>query len=127
MEHPEVLVVGETPSLGRSITDLLVSGDVPARYALDLNTEGAPTQLAERFPVVVAASNGPFCATARRWAKGEFPNVSLVVVGSRDPVLAQGLKKVYLVSLPLLPARFLELIRELLASAPTVSRPSRAP
>ncbi|MGP8073101.1 MAG: hypothetical protein ACLPZM_08265 [Thermoplasmata archaeon] len=121
MESPEVLVVGETPSLGRSITDLLVSGDVRARYVHDLGSEGPLGTLARRFPVVVAACNSPFCATARQWVRGEIPDVALVVVGSRDPVLAQATKKVHLVSLPLLPARFLELIRDLMAAVPSGS------
>jgi len=118
MESPEVLVVGETPSLGRSITDLLVSGDVHARYVHDVRSEEPLANLAHRFPVVVAASNSPFCQTARQWARGEIPGVALVVVGSRDPVLADLPKKVHLVPLPLIPSQFLELVRELIAAVP---------
>ncbi|MCI4372279.1 MAG: hypothetical protein L3K02_01340 [Thermoplasmata archaeon] len=113
MESPGVLVVGETPSLGRSITDLLESGDVPVQYVIELAHEMPFSDLASRFPVVVAACNGLYCTTARRWTRGELPNVELVVVGSRDPVvLSDG--AVHRVPLPLLPAQFLRLIRELL-------------
>jgi len=108
-----VLVVGETPSLGRSITDLLESGDVRAQYVLDLASEQPLSTLASRFRIVVAACNGLYCTTARRWVRGELPNVELVVVGSRDPVVVGG-ANLHLVPLPLLPAQFLGLIRGLL-------------
>jgi len=121
MGSPEVLVVGETPSLGRSITDMLVSGDVRARYVGDVRSEAPLATLARRFPVVVAASNSLYCATARKWVRGEIPYVALVVVGSRDPVLTQVAKAVHLVSLPLRPSRFLEMIRELLAATSALS------
>ncbi|MGA8275474.1 MAG: hypothetical protein WB789_01275 [Thermoplasmata archaeon] len=121
MESPGVLVVGETPSLGRSITDLLESGDVRAQYVLDLANEPPLSNLASRFRVVVAACNGLYCATARRWARGELPNVELVVVGSRDPSIVGG-TNLHLVPLPLLPAKFLGLIRELLERPEVPSR-----
>ncbi|MGA8664040.1 MAG: hypothetical protein WB809_03085 [Thermoplasmata archaeon] len=120
MDHPEVLVVGETPSLGRSITDLLVSGGVPARFVGDVRAEAPLASLARRFPVVVAASNSPTCSTAREWVRGELPDVALVVVGSRDPILTRVTPAVHVVSLPLLPSRFLELIRELMAATRAV-------
>ncbi|MGD0257646.1 MAG: hypothetical protein ABSB90_07190 [Thermoplasmata archaeon] len=113
MESPGVLVVGETPSLGRSIADLLESGDVPARYVLDLTSEQPLNGIAGRFPVVVAACNSLYCSTARRWARGELPNVELVVVGSRDPLVVGG-GNLHVVPLPLFPSKFLSLIRSLL-------------
>jgi hypothetical protein len=126
MENPGVLVVGETPSLGRSITDLLESGNVRARCVLDVASEQPLSTLGQRFSVVVAASNGLYCATARRWARGELPNVDLVVVGSRDPIVAAG-SNVHLVSLPLLPAKFLSLIRGLLEHPPSSAHTSVHP
>ena len=122
MGAPEVLVVGETPSLGRSITDLLETENVRARHVLDLRDEGELSRLWLRAPVLVAASNGPFCTTARRWIRGEFPGVALVVVGSRDPVLTPELNRVHLVALPLQPDRFLGLIQELLDQTSVESR-----
>ncbi len=127
MASPGVLVVGETPSLGRSIADLLESGDVPARYVHDLTAEPPLSDLARRFPVVVAACNGLYCTTARRWARGELPDVELVVVGSRDPSVVGG-ANLHLVPLPLLPAKFLGLIRGLLEQPglPSHRRPESA-
>lgn len=118
-----MLVIGETPSLGRSITDLLESGDIQAQYVLDVASEQPLSDLARRYPVVVAASNGLFCTTARRWARGELPKVELVVVGSRDPVAIGG-ANLHAVPLPLLPATFLDLIRGLLEHS---ARPAPAP
>lgn len=116
MEPPGVLVIGETPSLGRSIVDLLESGGMRARYVADLQGQEPLSTLWNRYPVVVAACNEHYCATARRWAGGELPNVALVVVGARDPLLARA-GKLHLVPLPLLPAGFLGLIHELLDPA----------
>ena len=113
MESSEVLVVGETPSLGRSITDLLQSGDVRTQYVLDVASEQPLSELASRFRVVVAACNGLYCNTARRWARGELPNVELVVVGSRDPLVVGG-GNLHVVPLPLLPDKFLGMVRGLL-------------
>lgn len=120
MEPPGVLVVGETPSLGRSIADLLESGGVRVRYVDDVRTPGPLAALAQRYPIVVAACNEHLCATARRWVRGEIPNVALVVVGARDPALART-EKLHLVPLPLLPARFLGLIHGLLEAGPPAS------
>lgn len=106
-------MVGETPSLGRSIADLLESGGVPAHYVDDVTSAQPLSSLANRFPVVIAACNEHYCATARQWVRGELPNVALVVVGSRDPLLARA-GKVHLVPLPLLPSRFLGMIHGLL-------------
>ncbi len=118
MERPGVLVVGETPSLGRSIADLLESGAVPAHYVLDLASEEPLADLAGRYRVVVAACNGPYGATARQWARGELSNVELVVVGARDPGVIGG-ARLHLVELPLLPAKFLAMVRDLLETPTT--------
>jgi hypothetical protein len=126
MESPEVLVVGETPSLGRSITDLLEAGHVRAQYVLDVASAVPLSTLADRFPVVIAACNRLYCTTARRWARGELPNVELVVVGSRDPAVIGG-RNLHLVSLPLLPSKFLGLVRELLGDHEASASPSLQP
>lgn len=117
-ETHRVLVVGETPSLGRSIADLLESENVPARYVYDLDAEAPLGSLADRYVVVVAACTGYFCATARRWMRGEMPGVKLVVVGSRDPILGTT-PEVRQVELPLRASGFMHTVRELLASSPT--------
>jgi len=122
MERPTVLVVGETPSLGRSVTDLLESADVRTQYVGDLRRETPLSSLGGRFSIVVAASSGYYCATARQWIRGELPNVRLVVVGSRDPVLT-GAGGVEIVALPLEPGRFLEMIRGLLVENGPRPRP----
>jgi hypothetical protein len=113
METPGVLVVGETPSLGRSIADLLESGGVPAQYVDDVRTQQPLSSLSNRYPVVVAACNEHHCATARQWVRGELPNVALVIVGSRDPLVPRA-ANVHVVTLPLLPSRFLGMIHGLL-------------
>lgn len=111
-------MVGETPSLGRSIADLLESENVPTRYVHDVEAEGPLASLAGRYSVVVAACSGYFCATARRWIRGEIPGVKLVVVGSRDPLLGTtpGLRQV---ELPLQASRFMGTVRELLGPVRT--------
>jgi hypothetical protein len=120
MERFGVLVVGETPSLGRSITELLESENIPTRFVYDIGTEVPWPALAAQFPVVIVACNGPFCRTARRYARGELPHVSMVVVGSRDPAV-HGIPGVRVIPLPLAPGPLLAAIRELFAgsSAPT--------
>ncbi|MGA7922667.1 MAG: hypothetical protein WCA77_01665, partial [Thermoplasmata archaeon] len=87
MEKRGVLVVGETPSLGRSIVDLMRTEYGVVRMVYDVSEEAPLSTLRERFSVVIAACNGYFCATARRWMRGEFPGVNLMVVGGRDPEL----------------------------------------
>ena len=121
-----MLVVGETPSLGRSIADLLDSAAVPGRFVFDISAEHPLPTLSHRYPVVVAACNEHFCGTARRWARGEFPDVALVVVGDRDTGLA-AIPGVHVVPLPLVPAPFLSLVRQLLAAAPLARQPSPHP
>jgi hypothetical protein len=112
MEGGEVLVIGETPSLGRAIADLLESSDVPVRFSRDILSESPLATLAQRHRVVVTACTGFTCDTARRWRRGETPGVHLVVVGSWDPSLTPH-ENLYVVDLPLRPERFVELIRGL--------------
>jgi len=122
MSRGEVLVVGETPSLGQSIVDLLESEKLRTEYVYDVESKGPISSLGERFSVIVVACNEHFCVTARRWMHGELPNVSLVVVGARDPILATT-KGVHQVPLPLQPCRFLEIVRGLLGGASHRDRP----
>lgn len=123
MVAPGVLVVGETASLGRSIVDLLESGGVPHRLVSAIDAELSLARLSDRFPVVVAACNKHRCVTARRWVRGEFPGVALVVVGDRDVGLPE-LPGVRVVPLPLLPNRFLMLVRSLLTTAELSGHPT---
>ena len=125
MEGRTVLVVGETPSLGRSIVDLLDSGDVPNRLVRNVEAELPLASLSGRFQLVIAACNQRWCATARRWARGECPDLTLVVVGSRDPDLP-ALPGVRVVPLPLRPARFLSLVRSLIDSSDLSTETPRA-
>ncbi|HTS33977.1 MAG TPA: hypothetical protein VMI55_08620 [Thermoplasmata archaeon] len=113
-----VLVVGETPSLGRSIADLLESENVPTRYVFDLEAEAPLASLGKRYAVIVAACSGYFCATARRWMRGEMPGTKLVVVGSRDPILGST-PEVRQVDLPLRASGFMGTVREMLQARST--------
>jgi hypothetical protein len=113
MRPAELLVVGETPSLGRSVADLLESEGFTVRLVPDLGIEAPLYRLAERDPVVIVVSNGYFCAAARRYANGEIPGVSLVVVGSRDPVVTAH-RAIHPIGLPIQVESFLGLIRSLL-------------
>jgi hypothetical protein len=116
MPTPSVLVVGETPSLGRSIVDLFDSAGISTGFVHDLEAETTPVELERNYPVVVVASNGPFCPSARSWARGAFPDVQMVVVGSRDPSLRDS-PEIQLIPLPFLPGRLLAVVRTLLPSS----------
>ena len=124
MSPPAVLVVGEIPSLGESIADLLEAERVPHRTVPRIDTASPLSTLRERFSVVVVAGGGYFCEAGRRWLRGEFPDVRLLVVGSRDPYLVptHGL---YRVHLPLEPKALVDLIRRLSEEAATAG--PRAP
>lgn len=122
MGERSVLVVGETASLGRAVVDLLESANIPTRLALDARADPPLSTFSERFPVVIAACNEYFCATARRWIQGELSKTQLVVVGGRDPLL-RSVHGVHLVPLPLLPGPFLMLITTLLSGVEPMSVP----
>ena len=71
MEANGVLVVGETPSLGRSIADLLESEDVPTRYVHDLAAEEPLAELGSRYrssswPVAVTFARPPVAGYAAK-------------------------------------------------------------
>jgi|HubBroStandDraft_1064217.scaffolds.fasta_scaffold48546_1 hypothetical protein len=119
MRAQTVLVVGETPSLGRSVFDLLESGSVPCRFVHDVVAESPLFNLAERFPIVVTACNDAFCSAGRRFVRGELPGVTMVIVGSRDPALQSGsTAQLHVVSLPLIPSRLMSLVSALHAQVP---------
>ncbi len=113
MPAPAALIVGETPSLARSIRDLLDAGSVRVEHVDVLDEVGPLREVAARFPVVIAAASGPYCTTARAWAQGRLPGTALVVVGSRDPAVAR-LPGVHPVPLPLDPEELLALVQRLL-------------
>ncbi len=113
MATRRALVVGETPSLGRAIWDLLDVGGVAAEYVGRLEDAAPLPDPPSEFPVVIAAASGPYCATARTWSQGVGPGTALIVVGSRDPAVAR-LPRVHQVPLPLVPDELLSLVRRLL-------------
>lgn len=113
MPGSRVLVVAETPSLARSLSYLLESAGIPTDTVAAL--EGGESRATATEPVghslIIAASSGPYCATARRWIQGGFPGTELIVVGSRDPTLASA-PHIRQVDLPLRPGDLLELVRK---------------
>jgi len=116
MPRPDVVVVGETPSLGRALVDLLQSDGVKVRYLP--GSDAIRLAHGPRHPaVIIVASNAPYSATARRWLEGKLVANSLITVGSRDPVIAP-LPNVHRVALPLEPGGFLRLVHSLLPDAP---------
>lgn len=119
MTHPGILVIGETPSLGRSIVGLLESVGLPCRYSLDVSASGDSGL--DGVEVVVVAANAHYCATLRAQQQGALGERELVVVGSRDPLGRAG-PHVYPVELPLRPSDFLALIRSLMAAATQAQR-----
>lgn len=112
MGEASVVVVGETPSLGRALVDLLEADGLSVQYRTSLESSGTPGAGAPT--VIVVASNTPYCATARRWLDGELGTSRLVVVGSRDPRVAPG-SGIHRVPLPLRAAPFLQTVRGLLS------------
>lgn len=118
MQVRRVVVVAETQSLAASLSDLLrstgiVTDTVTSLEALEtLGERAGPV----RPSLLLVASNGQRSETARRWVQGEFPGADLIVVGSRDPVLADS-PQVPLVDLPLRPEELIELVRQRAAAA----------
>jgi hypothetical protein len=111
---PDVIVIEETPSLARSVVTLLESDGL--QVAPVHSVREVPGLLAadpSDCPVLVSASNGHYCESARRWVDGELGEGHLVVVGTRDPLL-QSKGRLHVIALPLQPAQLIELIRKLL-------------
>jgi hypothetical protein len=107
---PLVLVVGETPSLGRAIVDLLDAEGY--RTAFTLHLDRVDDGLLRTTRLVIAAANGPYCATLRERRAGAVDGQELIVVGSYDPLVTVG-PRVHPVQLPLQTAPFLALVRSL--------------
>ncbi len=114
MSPRTVVLVGETPSLGRSVADLLLSEGIACRLVSDLGPREPETWTPGEEPVVLVACNEAYCLTARRWARGELRGSRLVVVGARDPEL-QSLRGARVVPLPLQRERLLALLQELVS------------
>jgi hypothetical protein len=106
-----LVIVGETPSLGRSIGDLLVSEGIPCRLVSDLTPRELESWPSGPPPVILVACNEVYCRTARRWARGEFPGAALVVVGARDPEL-RFVRGARVLPLPLQRERLFGVLRE---------------
>ena len=105
-------VVAETQSLAGALGDLLRSAGVATDIVTPLE---ALETLGERAgPVrptlLLVASNRRRCETARRWLRGEFPGADLIVVGSRDPTIAD-VARVRQIALPLRPNELVELVQ----------------
>lgn len=110
MNGPRVLVVGETPSLGRAIVDLLDAYGVATRFAPEV--DAAQRAGLRGVRVIVAAANSGHCPTLRSYLRGELAGPQLVIVGSRDPLAVAG-GGVHPVGLPLVPTPFVQLVRSL--------------
>lgn len=118
MNVPPVLLVGETPSLGRSLGDLLLTEGIACRLVSEITNRELDAWRSGPPSVILVACNESYCRTARRWLGGEFPGTSLVVVGARDPDL-RAIRGVRVVPLPLQREPFLELLRELTSASGT--------
>ena len=122
MSDARVLIVAETPSLARSLSYLLeaagiATDTVPTLEPVAQSASAGPARPAD---LIIAASNGPYCVTARRWSPAEYPGTQLIVVGSRDPSIAS-VPKIHRVGLPLRPAALLDLVHEYLGASPPPS------
>jgi hypothetical protein len=116
-----VVVVAETPSLGRSIGDLLLTEGIPFRLVSDLSPREVESWAPGPAPVLLVACNEAYCRTARRWARGELPGTALVVVGGRDPEL-RDLRGARVVPLPLRHEPLVAVLRDL-TSGPSSGPP----
>ncbi|HTW77380.1 MAG TPA: hypothetical protein VMG14_06410 [Thermoplasmata archaeon] len=112
MRERPVLIVAETPSLGAAIADLLEAGHIEYRLVRSIEEERPLESLGRRYPVVLAATSGYLCPTARQWLNGDLPHTRLVVVGSRDPAVVDD-EKIRRFPLPLDPDRLMGAVRTL--------------
>lgn len=112
------LIVAETPSLADSIDDLLRADGIFADTVPDCYSGlGGWVRRHGHSPyLLICASNAHRCETVRRWFSGEVGAMELVVVGSRDPGL-RSRGNLHLVSLPLSPVKFLEMVHALSGDA----------
>jgi hypothetical protein len=116
-----VVVVAETPSLGRSIVDLLLAEGVSCRLVSDLSARELDSWIPGQEPVILAACNESYCRTARRWARGELRGSGLVVVGARDPEL-RDVPGARVVPLPFQREPLVALLRDLISGSAPVPR-----
>jgi hypothetical protein len=100
MPAREIVVITETPSLGRAIADLLETRGLEHRVIEDTKGGVPAFAIENRERLLVVACNSSYCETARRYVRGELSGVQMIVVGSRDPVLT-GLPGVVVIPLPL--------------------------
>ena len=125
MHECAVVVIGETASLAAALVELLETegvGVVAVRDLQEAETLAGKGPVPPR-PLLISASNGHYCPTARRWPEGSLRDSELVVVGTRDPGLRSS-GRLHVVPLPLVPADFLNLVRELRPPSRVPDRPS---
>jgi hypothetical protein len=108
---PKILVVGETPSLGRAVADLLEADGIATWYVTELG-DIRSEQLRE-ISLVIAAANTADCATRRAQQLGQFGDRKIIIVGSHDPHSVRG-PQVYAVGLPLKTDHLLRLVHVLM-------------
>lgn len=110
MPTSKVLIVGESPSLGQSLADLMESAGLRSELvpAIDVLENGR--SIGRTVPVVLVAGHGFHSETLRRWKGGDLNGSRIVVVGSRDPALAEA-RGVTRVDLPLDPGSLIDLVR----------------
>ena len=123
MRGDRVVVVGETPSLGAAVNELLLSDRYDSRLVSSL--ESAERLLRGHRPsdptVIVTAANGAFCATFLLWPKSSLRDLELVVVGDRYRTVVPS-PHVHVLRLPIDPEELLGLVRRLLESRRSVRR-----
>jgi hypothetical protein len=114
MAESAVVVIGETPSLASALVELLETEGVRVVAVHDLREAEllAGKDPLPAHPLLISASNGHYCPTARQWPEGSLRDSELVVVGTRDPDL-RSCGRLHVVPLPLVPTEFLDLVREL--------------
>jgi hypothetical protein len=117
---PDVVVIEETPSLARAVISLLESDGLQVAAVRSVQEVGGLFgPRSSEHPVLLTASNGHYCESARWWIDGELGNRDLIVVGTRDPLLhSQG--RLYVITLPLKPAQLIELVRRLIRATHSV-------
>jgi hypothetical protein len=119
MAEAQVIVVGETRSLGLAVAELFASDCIDAVLVGGLDEaerHAAARPTAAPF-VLVAAASGRYCETLERWPTSSLRGADLVVVGARE-LVGTGRPRLHLVPLPLEPHRLLALVRMLLGEPP---------
>ncbi len=124
MPPGEVVVVGETPSLGRSIVDLLRADGIECRFVRELAPDEVGARGPAPRPVIIVGCNATVCRTARRWLHDGVPFERFLVVGARDPEL-HARPGLLLIPLPLAPESIVARTRSLLSPAASPLEPDR--